>query len=136
MPVQDYNRYMSSEAANEHMKSVYSISYPQNSYIPLNFSQFLTSACHHMMNFSNSDWLIGLFTAVVMAMPQLYESLRCRLRTPEQGADTVIWLAVSPAAARTPSGKFFQGRSGFMPGKVNVADVVRVITVMWTGPWN
>ncbi|XP_042562628.1 dehydrogenase/reductase SDR family member 12-like [Clupea harengus] len=48
--------------------------------------------------------------AVVMAMPQLYESLRCRLRTPEQGADTVIWLAVSPAAARTPSGKFFQDR--------------------------
>ncbi|KAL2097058.1 hypothetical protein ACEWY4_006265 [Coilia grayii] len=48
--------------------------------------------------------------AVSMALPQLYETLRSRLRTPEQGADTVIWLAISPAAARTSSGKFFQDR--------------------------
>ncbi|XP_063076252.1 dehydrogenase/reductase SDR family member 12 [Engraulis encrasicolus] len=48
--------------------------------------------------------------AVAMALPQLYETLRSRLRTPEQGADTVIWLAVSPVAARMPSGRFFQDR--------------------------
>ncbi|XP_048108574.1 dehydrogenase/reductase SDR family member 12-like isoform X1 [Alosa alosa] len=48
--------------------------------------------------------------AVAKAIPDFYERLRSRLRSPEQGADTVIWLAISPAAARMPSGKFFQDR--------------------------
>lgn len=33
-----------------------------------------------------------------------------RLRRVEQGADTVVWLAVSKAAAETPGGQFFQGQ--------------------------
>lgn len=32
-----------------------------------------------------------------------------RLRSVEQGADTVVWLALSRVAARTRSGQFFQG---------------------------
>lgn len=32
-----------------------------------------------------------------------------RLRTMEQGADTVVWLALSRAASRTRNGQFFQG---------------------------
>lgn len=35
--------------------------------------------------------------------------MKDRLRTEEQGSDTVIWLAVSPAATKYGSGLFFQG---------------------------
>ncbi|KAJ8271114.1 hypothetical protein GJAV_G00122910 [Gymnothorax javanicus] len=45
-----------------------------------------------------------------MAMPEFHRLMRGRLRTVEQGADTVVWLAVSEAAAATPSGQFFQDR--------------------------
>uniref|UniRef100_A0AAY4APF1 Uncharacterized protein n=1 Tax=Denticeps clupeoides TaxID=299321 RepID=A0AAY4APF1_9TELE len=48
--------------------------------------------------------------AVAMAMPQFYQTMAGRLRTAEQGADTAIWLAVSPAATSTPSGQFYQDR--------------------------
>lgn len=33
------------------------------------------------------------------------------LRSPEQGADTVVWLAVAEAASKNPSGRFYQGVS-------------------------
>uniref|UniRef100_A0A8B9HBB2 Si:ch211-165b10.3 n=1 Tax=Astyanax mexicanus TaxID=7994 RepID=A0A8B9HBB2_ASTMX len=49
--------------------------------------------------------------AVATAMPQFYQMMRDRLRTAEQGADTVVWLAVSSAAKATASGLFFQGVS-------------------------
>ncbi len=42
-------------------------------------------------------------------MPDFHSSMKERLRTPEQGADTVVWLAVSEAAVKNPSGRFFQG---------------------------
>ncbi|KAI1883188.1 hypothetical protein AGOR_G00242640 [Albula goreensis] len=48
--------------------------------------------------------------AVAMSMPQFHHSMRAKLRTAEQGADTVVWLAMSTAAAATPSGLFFQDR--------------------------
>ncbi|XP_056466705.1 DHRS-12_like_SDR_c-like domain-containing protein [Gadus chalcogrammus] len=41
-------------------------------------------------------------------VPQLHEEQP--LRTPEQGADTAVWLAVSDAAATMPSGHFYQDR--------------------------
>lgn len=37
--------------------------------------------------------------------------MKDKLRTPEQGADTAVWLAVSPAALQQPSGLFFQGEA-------------------------
>ncbi|KAJ8388699.1 hypothetical protein AAFF_G00131080 [Aldrovandia affinis] len=48
--------------------------------------------------------------AVAAAMPDFYQSMKDKLRSPEQGADTVVWLAVSEAAAAKPSGRFFQDR--------------------------
>ncbi|XP_034410546.1 dehydrogenase/reductase SDR family member 12-like isoform X1 [Cyclopterus lumpus] len=49
--------------------------------------------------------------AVSTAMPQFHQMMGERLRSVEQGADTVVWLAVSRAAARTRSGHFFQDRT-------------------------
>ncbi|XP_073518737.1 dehydrogenase/reductase SDR family member 12 [Phyllobates terribilis] len=48
--------------------------------------------------------------AVRLSMPDFYEKMKNRLRTEEQGADTVVWLAVSPAATKHASGLFFQDR--------------------------
>lgn len=51
--------------------------------------------------------------AVRTAMPGFYEKMKDNLRTPEQGADTVVWLAVSENTAATDSkssGEFFQDR--------------------------
>ncbi|XP_063808024.1 dehydrogenase/reductase SDR family member 12 [Pseudophryne corroboree] len=48
--------------------------------------------------------------AVRSSMPDFYEKMKNRLRTEEQGADTVVWLAVSSAATKLPSGLFFQDR--------------------------
>ncbi|KAK9980120.1 hypothetical protein ABG768_013515 [Culter alburnus] len=48
--------------------------------------------------------------AVATAMPQFHQMMRDRLRMVEQGADTVIWLAVSRASTAFPSGLFFQDR--------------------------
>ncbi|XP_041796187.1 DHRS-12_like_SDR_c-like domain-containing protein isoform X1 [Chelmon rostratus] len=48
--------------------------------------------------------------AVANAMPDFHSSMKDSLRTPEQGADTVVWLAVSEAATTNPSGHFYQDR--------------------------
>ncbi|XP_062328660.1 DHRS-12_like_SDR_c-like domain-containing protein isoform X2 [Osmerus eperlanus] len=48
--------------------------------------------------------------AVANAMPDFHRSMKESLRAPEQGADTVVWLALSEAAAAGPSGRFFQDR--------------------------
>lgn len=52
---------------------------------------------------------LPVLLVVANAMPDFYHSMKERLRTPEQGADTVVWLAVSDAAVRNPTGRFFQG---------------------------
>lgn len=44
-------------------------------------------------------------------MPDFYQKMKNSLRTEAQGADTVVWLAVSSEAAKLPSGLFFQGKS-------------------------
>lgn len=46
-------------------------------------------------------------------MPDFYEKMKDRLRTAEQGADTAIWLAISDAALKKPSGQFFEGLCSF-----------------------
>ncbi|KAL0966491.1 hypothetical protein UPYG_G00295900 [Umbra pygmaea] len=48
--------------------------------------------------------------AVSEAMPQFHQMMGDRLRSAEQGADTVVWLALTRAAGKTRSGKFFQDR--------------------------
>ena len=46
---------------------------------------------------------------VVTALPRFYKITKPLLRTPEQGADTVVWLAVAAKPALT-SGKFWFDR--------------------------
>ncbi|XP_013855975.1 dehydrogenase/reductase SDR family member 12, partial [Austrofundulus limnaeus] len=46
--------------------------------------------------------------AVQSSMPSFHAKMQSRLRTEAMGADTVVWLAVSPAAVKQPSGLFFQ----------------------------
>ncbi|XP_032998632.1 dehydrogenase/reductase SDR family member 12 isoform X1 [Lacerta agilis] len=48
--------------------------------------------------------------AVRSSMPDFYEKMKNRLRTEGQGADTVVWLAVSHEAGKQASGQFFQDR--------------------------
>ncbi|OXB77205.1 UNVERIFIED_CONTAM: hypothetical protein H355_012572, partial [Colinus virginianus] len=48
--------------------------------------------------------------AVRLSMPDFYQKMKNSLRTEAQGADTVVWLAVSSEAAKLPSGLFFQDR--------------------------
>lgn len=48
--------------------------------------------------------------AVRQAMPDFYSKMKDRLRTAEEGADTMLWLAISDAALKKPSGLFFQDR--------------------------
>jgi dehydrogenase/reductase SDR family protein 12 len=48
--------------------------------------------------------------AVSTSLPRFYEKTRAWLRTPEQGADTVVWLAATPEAAET-TGLFWLDRT-------------------------
>ncbi|XP_072546765.1 DHRS-12_like_SDR_c-like domain-containing protein [Salminus brasiliensis] len=52
---------------------------------------------------------------IANAMPDFHRSMKERLRTPEQGADTVVWLALSEAATTKPTGRFFQDRKMVSP---------------------
>ena len=50
--------------------------------------------------------------AVRSAMPAFYAKMQNRLRTPEQGADTLVWLCCQKdIAQKQPNGEFFQDRS-------------------------
>jgi dehydrogenase/reductase SDR family protein 12 len=44
------------------------------------------------------------------SMPSFYSDNRNRLRTPEQGADSVLWCAATPAAMQLPNGCFIEDR--------------------------
>ncbi|XP_047470640.1 dehydrogenase/reductase SDR family member 12-like [Penaeus chinensis] len=48
--------------------------------------------------------------AVRTSIPQFYEVMKDNLRTAAEGADTAVWLALSKAALKHPSGLFFQDR--------------------------
>ncbi|UJR11684.1 hypothetical protein I4U23_015865 [Adineta vaga] len=50
--------------------------------------------------------------AVRSAMPSFYSKMQSRLRTPEQGADTLVWLCcLKDIANRYANGEFFQDRT-------------------------
>lgn len=49
--------------------------------------------------------------AIRNSMPDFYEKMRDKLRTVEQGADTIVWLAVARQAVSSTSGQFWQDRS-------------------------
>ena len=42
-------------------------------------------------------------------MPDFHSRMSSRLRSLEEGADTVLWLCVSVAAKSQLSGRFFEG---------------------------
>ena len=49
--------------------------------------------------------------AVRSSMPDFYNKMKDKLRTVEQGADTLVWLAVAQAPVEDPKnqgGQFFQ----------------------------
>merc|ERR1719323_966325 len=48
--------------------------------------------------------------AVRTAMPDFHAKMKDKLRSVEQGADTVVWLAISSAALQGNSGQFWQDR--------------------------
>lgn len=59
------------------------------------------------------------------SLPGFHKVMRSLLRTPEQGADTIVWLASAPEAGRV-SGKFWLDRephlSAILPGTAGTAD--------------
>ena len=50
-----------------------------------------------------------MYTAVQTSMPRFRNWMENRLRSPDQGVDTVVWLCVANQARDQPSGSFFQG---------------------------
>lgn len=44
------------------------------------------------------------------SLPGFFEPMKDNLRTPAEGADTAVWLALSKAALKYPSGFFYQDR--------------------------
>lgn len=55
--------------------------------------------------------VVFLPSAVQTSMPSFHARMQTKLRTEAMGADTVVWLAVSAAAVKQPSGLFFQGQN-------------------------
>lgn len=53
--------------------------------------------------------LVLAILSPVLLMSSFAPQMKDNLRTPAQGADTVVWLAISKAALKHPSGLFFQG---------------------------
>ena len=50
--------------------------------------------------------------AVRTSMPSFYSKMQNKLRTPEQGADTLVWLCcLKDISKRFPNGEFFQDRA-------------------------
>ncbi|XP_038051293.1 dehydrogenase/reductase SDR family member 12-like [Patiria miniata] len=48
--------------------------------------------------------------AVQTSMPGFHSKLKNRLRSPEQGADTIVWLCAAKAVLDQPSGQFYLDR--------------------------
>ena len=40
--------------------------------------------------------------------------MKDKLRTPDQGSDTAVWLAISPSSLSHASGLFYQGMQNFL----------------------
>lgn len=48
--------------------------------------------------------------ALKETMPKIFDKMKDRLRSADEGADTIVWLAVSSAAVKHASGLYFQDR--------------------------
>ena len=47
--------------------------------------------------------------AVQTSMPSFREKMLNKLRTPEQGADTLVWMCCYPNLEKSANSSFFQG---------------------------
>jgi dehydrogenase/reductase SDR family protein 12 len=65
-------------------------------------------------------------------MPDFYNKMKDKLRTVEQGADTIVWLAIAESPVtdeKNKGGQFFQVRFLTMP-------VTKVSKLFWPSyPW-
>ena len=52
--------------------------------------------------------------AVQTSMPSFREKMINKLRTPEQGADTLVWMCCVDNIEKFPNGSFFQGSLSFI----------------------
>ncbi|XP_029385893.1 dehydrogenase/reductase SDR family member 12 [Echeneis naucrates] len=68
------------------------------------------AAQHRDIHFSSMHPGWADTPAVQSSMSSFHAKMQSKLRTEAMGADTVVWLAVSPAAVKQPSGLFFQDR--------------------------
>ncbi|KAM6985277.1 dehydrogenase/reductase SDR family member 12 [Aplochiton taeniatus] len=68
------------------------------------------AAQHKEVHFSSMHPGWADTPAVQLSMPDFHAKMKNKLRTEAMGADTVVWLAVSAAASKQPSGLFFQDR--------------------------
>lgn len=55
------------------------------------------------------EYYIFTYGTCFVTTPDNVWQMKDRLRSPEEGADTAVWLAVSSAAVELPSGFFYQG---------------------------
>ncbi|KAM8857476.1 dehydrogenase/reductase SDR family member 12 [Synchiropus picturatus] len=69
------------------------------------------AALHKDIHFSSMHPGWADTPAVQSSMPSFHAKMANKLRTEAMGADTVVWLAISAAAAKQPSGLFFQDRT-------------------------
>lgn len=65
--------------------------------------EYITFSFWHFLGWADTP-------AVRSSMPDFHRRMQGKLRTAEQGADTVCWLCISKEAIKTPSGAFFQDR--------------------------
>lgn len=69
------------------------------------------AAQHKEIHFSSMHPGWADTPAVQASMPSFHAKMQSRLRTEAMGADTVVWLAVSPSVLKQKSGLFFQDRT-------------------------
>lgn len=69
------------------------------------------AAQHKQIHFSSMHPGWADTPAVQTSMPSFHAKMQSRLRSEAMGADTVVWLAVSPSATKQKSGQFFQDRA-------------------------
>ncbi|XP_018595384.2 dehydrogenase/reductase SDR family member 12 [Scleropages formosus] len=70
----------------------------------------LWAAEHKDIHFSSMHPGWADTPAVRSSMPDFHARMKNKLRSEAQGADTIVWLAVSEGAVKLPSGLFFQDR--------------------------
>ncbi len=86
--------------------------YAQTKRAQVVLSELLADRCDKACSSMHPGWADT--PGVESSLPRFYKLTKPILRTPAQGADTIVWLAASPAAA-TPNGRFYFDREAQAP---------------------